>query len=218
MLGLLSLSDVRGPMNTLEDALAGERGPEILEELKKFNRGEPCNLQKSPKEIQKVLLLMNANINIPAVTTPFVVADHFYINIGPNVVKEWKPGEVKIAGIGIAFQKFFGNQVIAKRDGHTLSSYKILQRAYDKAILKEVGIQTRTDLAGINALMALQPEGPHKKGALGVRNAFHIIDDTGTVRVVFLDWSDVGWGVGADGLGGYQWDAGSLVFARNSGN
>ncbi len=42
MLGLLTLSDVQGPMSHLEQQLAGENGPVVLGELKKFLRKETC--------------------------------------------------------------------------------------------------------------------------------------------------------------------------------
>jgi hypothetical protein len=42
MLGMLPLSEVRGPRDTLEELLAGSDGPEVLEQLKRFNRKEPC--------------------------------------------------------------------------------------------------------------------------------------------------------------------------------
>lgn len=42
MLGMLSLSAVRGPIDDLMQKLAGPNGPTWLEELKKFGRKEPC--------------------------------------------------------------------------------------------------------------------------------------------------------------------------------
>ncbi|MBI3074931.1 MAG: hypothetical protein HYY92_01815 [Parcubacteria group bacterium] len=54
MLGMLPLSEIRGPRDTLEEHLAGPDGPEILRQLKLFNRKEPCWMPlASPTRILK---------------------------------------------------------------------------------------------------------------------------------------------------------------------
>lgn len=55
MLGMLPLSAVRGPRDTLDELLAGSEGERVLDELKKFNRREPCWIEKAvPVEMPKI--------------------------------------------------------------------------------------------------------------------------------------------------------------------
>ena len=57
MLGMLPLSAVQGPMDTLTRSLAGENGAQVLEELKKFNRGQVCWSDREKKIVERPKLL-----------------------------------------------------------------------------------------------------------------------------------------------------------------
>ncbi len=48
MLGKLSLAAMQRARDALEERLAGRNGEQVLVELRKFNRGEPCWMQESP--------------------------------------------------------------------------------------------------------------------------------------------------------------------------
>lgn len=50
MLGMLPLSAVQGPKATLDVMLAGADGPEVLEQLKRFTRREPCWGQSTARQ------------------------------------------------------------------------------------------------------------------------------------------------------------------------
>lgn len=206
--------DVLGLIYDLLVKLTSVDGSRWTEEFKLFLRKE---LEKKAEVVNKILRLLNSKIAIPAVTTPFVVAEHFQVNIGPNAVREWKTGEVKISSVSSNVQSWLGGQTVAVRDGYTLSSHMLTKNAYDKVIRVEVSANHEGDLAGVHALLALQPEG--EEGVLltnGYANIIYITDASGTVRVVYVGWCGGGWHVGAYGLDVAQWEADLQVLARNS--
>jgi hypothetical protein len=162
---------------------------------------------------------MRTGIPVPAITKSFVVADRFQVNIGSNVKKSWKKGEVKISLTGGNFKSCFLSQTVAERDGYLMSSYQIKESVCDEDIRFKLGGGHETDLPGLLSLLGQQPEG--EKGVLltnGRANIFYIKDCTGAVRVVSVDWRVDGWCLYSRGLGDRRWYDGRRVFARNSGN
>jgi hypothetical protein len=170
-------------------------------------------------EVAKILRLVESGIVVPTVTETFVVADHFRVNIGSDVFKPWKKGEVKISYIGDDFEVFFLCQEVSVRDGQFLSCYQLTQNTYDMVIRKELGAGIETDFASLWSLLEQQPEGD--EGVLrndGYTNIFYITDKTGVVRAVYARWRCDGWCVFSDVLNSSLWIAGRQVFSRNSGN
>jgi len=172
-------------------------------------------LQNLSEEVsRRILELVKTGIAIPAITKPFFVSDHFEVNIGSNVKKTWKAGEVKISYVGDHFKSCFLVQTVGEQEGYVLSSYQPKKNAYDKAVRAELRASHETDLAGLFSLMRQQPEGG--KGVLltnGYVNVFYILDATGVSRAVRVHWSDWGWDVRARDLGLFQWSDERLVFA-----
>ncbi|MCX6717557.1 MAG: hypothetical protein NTU76_02685 [Candidatus Taylorbacteria bacterium] len=170
-------------------------------------------------EVPKSLRLVKSGIAVPAVTEPFVVADHFQVNIGDNVAKPWKKGEVKISNVGDNFKCLFG-QVVPVRDGQVMSCHQLTKKTCDTDIRDELGLGIETDLAGLWHLLEQQPEGD--KGVLHTNsryaNIFYITDKNGVVRAVFACWLGGGWLVSSDIFNDRQWRAHCRVFSRNSGN
>ena len=170
-------------------------------------------------EVSKILRLVKSEIAIPAVTEPFVVADHFQENIGSGVVKPWKKGEVKISYVGDNFKTHFLGQVVGVRDGQILSCHQLVKNSYDTVMRAELGIGIETDLACLWSLLEQKPEG--EEGVLltdGYTNIFYITDVSGVVRTVNVQWSSDGWRVSSRDLNDNHWVAEYQVFSRDSGN
>jgi hypothetical protein len=171
-------------------------------------------------EVIKILRLVKSAIEIPAVTKPFVVADHFQVNIGDNVTKPWEKGKVKICNIGDDFKAHFFGQGVSVRDGQVLSCNRLIKNAYDMEMRKELGSGIETDLAGLWYLLEQQPEGG--RGFLctdGYVNIFYITDNTGVVQAVCANCIVDSWCVESyDPNKIRKWDVGVRVFSRNSGN
>jgi hypothetical protein len=168
-------------------------------------------------EVAKILRLVKSGITVPAVTEPFVVADHFQVNIGGNVAKPWKKGEVKIVYVGDGFKTHHLAKLIGLRYGMTLSCHELTENANDTVMRKELGAGIETDEASVWDMLKKQPEGG--KGVLrtdGYANIFYIIGVAGVRRAVFVRWSSGGWDVSSYDLDDAQWGAGSRVFSRNS--
>jgi hypothetical protein len=173
-------------------------------------------------EVIKILRLVKSAIEIPAVTEPFVVADHFQVNIGDNVTKPWQKGEVRICKIGDDFKEHFFGQGVSVRDGQVLSCNRLIKNSYDMEMLKELGSGIETDLAGLWYLLEQQPEGG--RGFLCTdgyaANIFYITDNTGVVQAVRAHCIVNSWYVDSHDPNniGKKWDVGVRVFSRNSGN
>lgn len=166
-------------------------------------------------EVAKIIRLVKSGIEVPAVVEPFVVADHFKVNIG---TKPWKKGEVKISYVGGNFTTHFLDHVVGVRDGQVLSCHQTVENAYDIDIRTKLGVDIETDLAGLWFLLKKQLEG-HKDVLRtdGYTNIFYITDKTSVVRAVDVCLRDGGWSFCSGTLGCCRWDAGDHVFSRNSG-
>ena len=172
-------------------------------------------------EVTKILRLVKSAIAIPAVTKPFVVADHFQVNIGDNVAKPWKKGKVKICYIGDDIKAYFFGQGVSVRDGQVLSCHQLTKKTCDTDIRDELGLGIETDLAGLWHLLEQQPQGGN--GVLrtdeSANNIFYITDNASVVRAVCANYIVDSWCIDShdpNKIG--KWDVGVRVFSRNSGN
>lgn len=238
MLGVLPLSEIRGPVNDLIERLAGDEGRRWLEELKKFLRKEPCwppgeeSRFLGPLEAARLanailngpigddenagLLELVSTVRVAATTSKFVAKENFLINTKRNDL-------VKLDLISDDFNVWF-----LKRDGktedpiseQTLRYHKLRQSCVDDSIIAELGgaEKSETTLSEMFFLMKKQKHG--EDGVLlnnGWANIFYIKSRAGVLRAVSVLWLDGGWRVFARSVEcPYGWCGGCQVFSRNS--
>ncbi len=126
--------------------------------------------------------LADSSIPIPALLDAFVVKDHF------------KKGNSGIVYLGENFQKCFGGQTVASRNGLQLRSHRLNRGSHDWKILAEIDGCEETDLAAVFHFISLQPKGG--QGVLlsnGYANIFYVRDVNSELRAVSVFWCGGGW-------------------------
>ena len=94
-----------GPVTDLLVKLNGENGQEVLGELKKFNRGEPCWVSDQatpvaePQPTPSTLELVST-VGVAATTSKFVAKEKFVRDTG-------RKAKVRISGTGSNFDNWF---------------------------------------------------------------------------------------------------------------
>ncbi len=150
-------------------------------------------------------------ITIPVVAS-FTAKDFFVIDTS-------KKAAVKIGWLGENFKKKFlpkveKNEVPAEE----LAPNKLLERAYDPAIITALGGEAKVEitLGQFFAAFAKQPNG--EAGALltnGYANVGYIRDIEGVLWAVSGFWDDFGWRFGASPLDDPdRWDDGGQFLSR----
>ncbi len=209
MLGKLSLREKRGPMDTLEDLLAGADGPRVLEELKRFNRKEPCWTEREMKQVVSALLaLSKARIRLSGTKITFKAGEKF---IKAN-------GEVSFYDFGSNFQSWFWPKEEKALGPTSLRSHKLLRNAKDSEIIRELGGEEKVETTLVELYGMLKRQARGQKGVLftnGWANIFYIRDVSGILREVCVFWCGVVWCVVANALVVNAWFKGSRVFSRN---
>lgn len=152
-----------------------------------------------------------SNILIPAITVPFIGAEHFKKDLSATA-------SVKISYIGDNFTELFLGQAVPMRDAYAVCSTILTRNARDKEILGELSSAAETDIAALFHLMSLQPKG--EDGHLltnGYVNIFYCKDMNEALCAVRAVWDGDGWDVGVGRVGHpYPWVGGRQVFSRNS--
>ena len=210
MLGMLPLSDLRGPRDTLETNLAGKDGQEWLDALNRFLRKE------NPWEKPKLLRLLGST-TVPDRVTAFIARDHFKVAKG-------KEDKVKISFIGDNFTTYFlsGNsKAEAPAVAHELAHHELTKRSLDVPIVTELGGEAPAESTLADIWTKMEAQGGGEDGDLLTKNyaanIFYVRDTAGVLRVVYVDWHGVGWYVDAVPVSNpYEWGARFRVFASNS--
>jgi hypothetical protein len=203
-----------GPLNQLLVNLSGKDGAKWEKELNKFNRKEPCWVDKQVElaRAESRILKYIGEVTIPATVEKFVARDNFKLKkdggicscLGDTFVNWFLSGEGKI-------EDQIGEQ--------TLRYAELRQSSVDIPIINELGGEAKaeTTLSEMFSLMKEQKNG--RCGVLlsnGYANVFYIGDISGVLRAVLVVWSGVGWRVCADSVERPRtWRDGYLVFSRN---
>ena len=186
--------------------------PEMLRQLKKCLRREPCWVA----QVAQSILEFVGTVVVPATTSKFVAKTRFVVNTERNA-------PVRISYIGDNFKAWFLNGDGKTEDPEsvrTLRYHKLRQSSVDGPIITELGgeAKTETTLSEMFSLMEKQKHG--EDGVLlnnGWANIFYIKDSAGVLRAVCVDWGADGWCVGARSVGHpRRWGGGRQVFSRNS--
>ncbi len=149
-------------------------------------------------------------------TERFVAREMFIRDAGADA-------KVKITDISDNFTEWFLNGNGKTEESVTAATIryaKLRKSSVDGSIVAELGGEGKAEtmLSDIYDLMAKQADGV--EGALltnGRANIFYTHDQNDVLRVVFVRWHVVGWGLDADPIESFDgWDAGCRVFSRNS--
>ena len=212
-----ALAEVAGPLKDFAGKLCGVEGEVWLTAFKKFLRKEnPWEIPvESASPLRPSLLELVGTVSVPVTTEKFVVRERFVINAG-------RKAAVTISYLGGNFREWFLGKTEEPMAETTLRCYMLHKASVDGPIIAELGGERKAEtyLAGIYALMALQPRG--EKGVLltnGYANIFCVYDVNGVLRAVGVSWNAGvgGWGVGASSVGDPGgWSGGDQFFSCNS--
>jgi hypothetical protein len=161
----------------------------------------------------KILQGVKRGIIIPALTEPFVVANHFVRNFSDEAT-------VKISYLGGNFTSWFLDQVVPTHVAGKLDSDRLTENSRDDRIMAELGAgKCETTFDVVYDLLKKQAKGePGELLTNGYSNIFYVRDCAGVLRAVSVTWNDGGWHVYAYSVDNpYEWRGGGQVFSRNSG-
>ncbi len=170
----------------------------------------------STKNVQNEALILSYVFSftvIPANTEKFVAKDNFIVDTSNNA-------KVKISYLGDNFNEWFLKKAEEPFPGSTIYGRELNKNSVNSPVLAELGghEKAETTLTELYTAMKVQPNG--EKGALlnnGFANIFYVRDINNILRAVYVLWDGDGWIVGACSVEGPDaWDAGFLVFSRNS--
>lgn len=209
-----------GPLGQLIVNMGGKDGAIVEEELKKFNRREPCwvttTVAQEPKSTSSILDFVSTVV-VLATTGKFVAKDNFVINTEDDA-------PVKISYLGDNFKDWFlsgDGKIEDSINEQTLRYAKLRKSSFDLRIITELGGEEKseTTLTEMFCLMKKQRNG--ESGTLlnnGYANIFYIKDSADVLRPVRVCWDDGGWRVDAFSLEDPNgWCGGKYrVFYRNS--
>lgn len=209
MLGTLPLSAVRGPVDALYDNLASAEGQRVLDELKKFNRRQPCwqSDTKAKQDKPPKLLVSDGHYGAVEMTGPHDPSAFWQTRSGLYVYDDFQnrvAAAAKPTEVGTKFKK--------------LPRFKLGRNATGEELkdARPNGIWTATDFCPwLAAKLAKQANG--EKGEFlnnGWANLFLVEGVRGGVFVVDVDWDDGGWSVCTWHLD-YGWDDGCQFGSRN---
>lgn len=154
----------------------------------------------------KFLQVVKQGLQIPSLTTPFIVKDNFVNGKG---IKFYFGGN---------FKNWFMGQTVESHNATALNSWLLTKNLLDNAVLKGLGDNCETTLDVVYALIKNQPNG--EEGVLlnnGKSNIFYIKDVSGVLRAVHVYLDGAVWCVGAIFvLNPSVWYEGLQVFSRNS--
>ena len=156
------------------------------------------------------LLKPGDTIDVRPSAEPFVVQDHFVLNIESR-------DKILISLIAGDFLKWFQQKREIPAGPATLRCYELQDNAGDASIVAELGGEARveTTLAQVFWLLERQKRG--ERGALannGWGNIFYIRDVSGTLRSVYVHWCDEAWNVEAVRIGrAAEWPIRDRAFA-----
>jgi len=162
-------------------------------------------------EVKKLLERLSITIALPTIRD-FKAVEHFVVDMSSSA-------KVKISGLGDNFETHFLPRV--ERDevaAEELAVYKLLERAYDPAIITALGGEAKVEitLGQFFAAFAKQPNG--EKGALLTNGYGSVGYIRGIKRVLWAvsgSWSVGGWSFEAFPLGyPYRWDGGDQFLSR----
>ena len=207
MLGTLPLSKILGPVSSLVEAIASERGEEVLEELKRFNRREPC---WGPKPADSDFLILAGEY--PAV----------------KLTKNHYPREFYQKRTGLVVYSGFDDQIVAVAEPSNAGKkfqkapyWELKKHATGRMLLQSHtdDVWSATDFcAWLSIMLAKQSKG--QDGSLlnnGKANLFLVKGSDYKVFVVHVDWysDDRKWYVDAWYLDDV-WRAGRRFFSTDS--
>ncbi|MEK7669597.1 MAG: hypothetical protein AAB350_03380 [Patescibacteria group bacterium] len=188
-----------GPLKQLIVNLGGEEGYLVEEELKKFNRKEPCWLSPatnamSAKPAPELLLEPVGIVRVSATTKKFRAGANFLLKHDGGICSYF----------GSNFNSWFleGDGKTEEPIGEQILCYgKLRKSSVDTPIIAELGGEAKaeTTLTEMFSLMEKQKKG--KAGVLlnnGYANIFYIRDQSGVLRTVYVDWRVDGWNVRAN--------------------
>jgi hypothetical protein len=205
MLGTLPLSKVLGPVSSLVEAIASEQGREVLEELKKFNRKEPCWGTKSANSDFVARAGNCSAVRLGKRHDP----KEFYQD-GKNLFV-WPDFISRIVSVAQSTKAGENFQEASFGELKKTLTGEMLQQAHPD------DVWSATDFcAWLSAKLAIQPNGGN--GELlntGYANLFLVEGVNKAVFVVHVHWGsdDRGWYVDAWGLG-YEWYASRRFFSK----
>lgn len=214
MLGMLPLSAVRGPRDTLDENLASDDGNLVLEELKKFNKRQPCwqaSTAKPARQKKDKVLRRDGSAKVAPIaghdpTQYYQTRAELYVwgDFATRVVAAAKPMELKHT---VKLPRY---SLVRGASGEDIST----------AALK-ISRQTIFTASEFCPTLAAMLE-KQKNGAAGDMlndgraNLFLVEGVGGSVFLVFVRWDqgDAEWNVRAWPLDS-RWHAGNRFFSRN---
>lgn len=217
MLGKLSLSDVQGPRDALEQHLAGPDGHLWLTEFKKYLRKEPT-WQKHEVSPLTLVLVKTSSLEgaMDKKTRDCFTRNLWFYREGS--IDSWLPRE-QTANAG----DLVGVYQLQNPKGTTFremahAAVQAAPGAIDREIiarLKDRGL-TLT-LPEIERRVERQESGEDDGLCTDGYNFAFVENADGSVSVLGFDLSDRGWSAGVHRLGyGYRWGAGFRLLLRNS--
>lgn len=152
------------------------------------------------------LLEAVTSVTVALVDQPFVVADHFKVDVSEKAI-------VKISYLGDNFKEWFLGQTIQCHNGYSVNISRLKRVSVDGPIVAELGQNYETDLATVFHFMSQQPKG--EKGVLLINRYANIFYING--RAVYVFWLGGGWRVHAlPVVHPRPWSVGYQVFSRIS--
>jgi len=186
----VTLSEIRGPFDSLWANICGPNGREVFEELKRFNRREPCWVKRQPKpakpkKVLSVLLERGEPIILPAIGR-FIVMEKF------------RPGEtvdgIRVSHLNDNFKRYLLPKVEGDRAAEALVVNNLRKDSRDSVIIPALGGAEKVEVSLGQYWEFL------KTADQNLGYAAYIRDIDGTLWAVHAFWHDDGLHVGADSL------------------
>lgn len=153
-------------------------------------------------------------VTIPAITTVFVAADRFVVNISHDA-------PMRISYLSRDFKEWFLGKTEEPVQETTLGYHKLHRLSVDGPIIAELGGEAKAETTLSEMFSLMEKQQKRGEGGVlldgGLANVFYIRDVSGSLRGVRVRWRYHGWSVRARSVGfPYRWDIARRVFSRHA--
>lgn len=189
-----------GPVLDLILKINGENGDEVLEELKKFNKRQPCWTEPETGKCLRDAGFVQIS---PRDVVRFVAREHFVVN--------QTPGLTRITNIGPNFENWFLSGKGYQEDHpihREVRIQKVRKRVGSEFVIEELGGDIKASVS-LYTVYVLLRNAHLKRNSV---NFFYVRDQGGVLAGVFLRWVRDGWHIDAISQGN-EWGDNSYVYS-----